>query len=582
MFLARFVFSIWCVLAVAIPAAPSTAQEVQDKAYIQVSSHSTLKQAIRAANRYVEAFPDLEVYSTSTGYFAVTVASIVPQKAARVLEKLKSNALIPQNSVYTPGYGYLRREWQRPTSAQPTAASTLAAIGAEQSWTESARRGVQNALVWSGDYVTRIDGDIGPSTRRAIKSFQATNGFAPTGYLTADEIGALEAIRIRRVAETGFQDSIDDQAGIRIGIPLRFFSNFSAEISETGLFKTYTTNREATSGFVTLISHELLPGQLQILYEVIDGLDTIPSDAYRVLRKDWFVISGSSAGLSTYAYVRQFGNDAKGFLLTWPENEAEIYGPISMAMYNSMENIPGINLERYVTLHPSEPRASAVPPKVAEPAAGEAVPPVASKGSTGTGFFVNSQGYVVTNEHVIAGCSRLLTVDGQPASVVVSDEARDLAVLFSPASQGLRLGASFAGRPVDLNADVTVVGYPLQGILQGLNVTRGSVSGLFGILGDTTGVQITAPVQQGNSGGPLLDEHGNVVGVVQSKLNAIAAAKVTGDIPQNVNFAIRGETVLTFLSQNSISYDVSNSTQVLPPTELAARARSFTAFVECH
>ena len=68
------------------------------------------------------------------------------------------------------------------------------------------------------------------------------------------------------------------------------------------------------------------------------------------------------------------------------------------------------------------------------------------------------------------------------------------------------------------------------------------------------------------------------MGVVQSKLKA---EESTGDMPQNVNFAIRGEVVQTFLSQNNIPFDVSLSDEILRPVSLAAQARKFTAFVEC-
>lgn len=580
--LARLFLSVClCLFSVIVPLS-ANAEGAEERAYIQVSSHPTLKQAVRAASGYVEAFPDLEIYSTSTGAFALSVASVEPDRATVILQSLKASGLIPQEALYTPGYDYLTKEWWKPSSIQPTSRVTLAAIASEKKWSESVRRGVQNALLWAGDYVTRIDGGFGPSTRRAIKLFQMENGFAPTGFLTSAQIEILEAIRTKRVAETGFQIVADEQVGMSIGLPLRYFSQYDAEISEGGLFKTLN-NAPGYYGrnFISLISHELAPGQLYGLYETVAGLSLVPAKSYRVFKEDWFVVSGTSDGISLYAYVRQFGNEAKGFLITWDTRDTDIYRPISMAMFNSLENIAGLNLERYVSLHPQTPPATVSTPTVSSPAPSEPEPPEHAGSSSGTGFFVNADGYLVTNQHVIAGCTKSLSVDGQPASVVVADEKRDLAVLFMPSGQGTRPHASFAGKPIDLNADVTVVGYPLQGILQGLNVTRGSVSGLYGLLGDTDSLQITAPVQPGNSGGPLLDEFGNVVGVVQSKLDAIKAIEITGDLPQNVNFAIRGQTVLTFLSQNSIAYDVTVPSEVLAPTALAARARGFTAFIVC-
>ena len=85
-----------------------------------------------------------------------------------------------------------------------------------------------------------------------------------------------------------------------------------------------------------------------------------------------------------------------------------------------------------------------------------------------------------------------------------------------------------------------MAGFPLPSLLQnGINITVGNVSALAGLGGNTALMQITAPVQPGNSGGPLLDLGGNLVGVVVSKLDTVQAFEITGDIPQNINFAIQ-------------------------------------------
>ncbi len=94
-------------------------------------------------------------------------------------------------------------------------------------------------------------------------------------------------------------------------------------------------------------------------------------------------------------------------------------------------------------------------------------------------------------------------------------------------------------------------------------------------------IQITAPVQPGNSGGPVLDASGHVVGVVVSRLDAIKLAQRTGRLPQNVNFAISGTAARTFLDAHKIRYRVSSSTSTVPAVDIAARARGFTVSVEC-
>ncbi len=94
-------------------------------------------------------------------------------------------------------------------------------------------------------------------------------------------------------------------------------------------------------------------------------------------------------------------------------------------------------------------------------------------------------------------------------------------------------------------------------------------------------IQITAPVQPGNSGGPVLDQSGHVVGVVVARLDAVKLVQRTGRLPQNVNFAISEGTVRAFLDANNVPYEVEPSDKPLPTADIAAKAREFTVRVEC-
>ena len=171
--------------------------------------------------------------------------------------------------------------------------------------------------------------------------------------------------------------------------------------------------------------------------------------------------------------------------------------------------------------------------------------------STGTGFAV-APGLLITNHHVIDGCTAIEVVSAvgrRRAAVVDADPLIDLALLRVP---GMRGGAAKLRSPnnVRLGEPVMVFGFPLSGSLtSGGNFTSGLVSGLRG-LRDTVGeIQITAPVQPGNSGGPVMDASGAVVGVVVAKLDALRSAIATGDIPQNFNFVVSLDTLSEFLTK---------------------------------
>ena len=196
--------------------------------------------------------------------------------------------------------------------------------------------------------------------------------------------------------------------------------------------------------------------------------------------------------------------------------------------------------------------------------------------STGSGFRI-TRGVVVTNHHVIDSCSRL-HVNGIASQVRGSDARSDLALLnvaLAGPSTSLRAQRAAIGE------SVAVAGYPLRGLLSGFNMTTGNLSSLSGVGGDTRLVQITAPVQPGNSGGPLLDSAGNLMGVVVSKLDAIKTAKITGDIPQNVNFAINANVLRSFLDSYSVNYETGSSERAIATTAIAEKAKGFTVLVEC-
>ena len=95
-------------------------------------------------------------------------------------------------------------------------------------------------------------------------------------------------------------------------------------------------------------------------------------------------------------------------------------------------------------------------------------------------------------------------------------------------------------------------------------MTRGNVSSLLGLMNDPRYLQISAPVQPGNSGGPLVDLAGRVVGIVTAKLDAVAVADATGDIPQSINFAIRPDAASTFLHQQGIAFETADPTRRWP------------------
>ncbi len=215
-----------------------------------------------------------------------------------------------------------------------------------------------------------------------------------------------------------------------------------------------------------------------------------------------------------------------------------------------------------------------------------APPPAAHKVSIGSGFIVNTAGTVLTDAHVVSDCKALRAVitdtnQTVEATILVKDPINDLAALKT----GLTTipPAPFRqDKPIRAGDGVVVIGYPLSTLLsREPNVTTGVVSAMAGLKGDRRYYQITAPVQKGNSGGPAADMSGNVIGIIQSKLDAMSIQQQFSDMPENVNFATKGDLVRKFLDDNAIAYGTHPAGESLSAADVADRIKQSMVLVEC-
>jgi len=166
------------------------------------------------------------------------------------------------------------------------------------------------------------------------------------------------------------------------------------------------------------------------------------------------------------------------------------------------------------------------------------------------------------------------------ANLVARDEKNDLAVVRS--NLLLSSVVLFRDGPVRPGDEVVALGYPLSGLLAtAANLTTGNVSALAGLRDDSRYLQISAPVQPGNSGGPLLDMSGHLIGIVTARLDDLNTMRSTGAIPQNVNFALKTDVARTFLDSQGIGYQTARSEQKLSAADVGEIARPSTVKIEC-
>ena len=202
--------------------------------------------------------------------------------------------------------------------------------------------------------------------------------------------------------------------------------------------------------------------------------------------------------------------------------------------------------------------------------------------SSGSGFAVSEDGYVVTNHHVIEGCQKVLVHSKEQsvqAIIVTSDPQNDLALLKADFKPDTVFPLS-ADRP-ELLQDVYVAGYPFgKNISSSVKVTKGIISSLTGIGNNFSNIQIDAALQPGNSGGPILDEKGNVVGVAVAKLDAELILENFGSLPEDTNFGIKSNIVRNILDSNEVDGPQANQDEI-SKTKLGKMISNGTYYISC-
>ena len=173
----------------------------------------------------------------------------------------------------------------------------------------------------------------------------------------------------------------------------------------------------------------------------------------------------------------------------------------------------------------------------------------------GTGFAVSPKGYLVTCYHVIHEADRIIVHSGKrslAAQVVALDPRNDLAVLKVDGWNGSFLGLAPSGE-VGYASEVTAAGFPDPTVLgKNPKISMGIVNSLSGVRADPRFLQISAPVQPGNSGGPLLSSSGRAVGVVAAGLNMKNRMEQGGYLPQTVNYAIKADLIHPLLKNAAV------------------------------
>ena len=202
--------------------------------------------------------------------------------------------------------------------------------------------------------------------------------------------------------------------------------------------------------------------------------------------------------------------------------------------------------------------------------------------SSGTGFFITDNGYVVTNNHVTNFCNTNdIHYNGlvYETILIANDPINDLSLLKANLKTNYKF--YFAKDDIGLLEDIYIAGFPFgYDLSTSVKVTQGIVSALSGLENNFSRFQVDAALQKGNSGGPIIDMNGNVVGVAVEKANYKYILENYDAIPENLNFGIKLSTLQTFLKSNGIKIDKKNDNN-LTKSEVGKLITNATVYVDC-
>ena len=426
------------------------------------------------------------------------------------------------------------------------------------------------ALTAAGYWPVVADPDFSRKLFDATVQYQADNGLSPSGVVDKELLAKVYRSSSPLLATWGFRPIEQPYRGHPVWVPMGL--ELIAERDQNGLtwrdpqkrvWVTYDYLRDAN----------LAAAYNSVVAKVVADGGQI---AFKSLKDDFFVVSSATHGLDSFIRGQA---DRRGLLwlsLFWLHDASDLHMDraailMSGSFASAMSGAPFAELPA-----PSPPAAPAVDPATASPGP---MPRHQERAQvSGTGFFVNSDGDVLTSAHSVDNCAGIAVARDQSpagdAGLIAHDAANDLAVLkttlrpekAAAIRSGVKLGEAIEA--------------PSSADSHGL--TGGAVTSLAGAGGDTRYLQFSGTAQPSDAGAPLFDQYGNVVAVISSNRatqNVVVAS--AGDVPPDVNFAIKGSLIATFLASNGIAFAEGAASHGISESDLVEQARAVGVSVSC-
>ena len=579
--------------ALLVPLSPLHAQ---DRVWLQIEAQPTLEEARDRAQAYSGVFPETNGFRLRSGWYAIALGPYGVAEGAGRLNALKRENLIPRDSFIADGRDFTEQFWPAAGAAaepeatpqeepeavteeplpeagaapEPEAMPEAEAVAEPEETAQQARASeaalevedrklLQVALQWFGFYEGGIDGAFGRGTRASMAAWQEVMGLEPTGILTSRQRATLVANYQAEVAEFGFAEVVEEEAGIQVTLPLALveFDHYEPPF-------VHFREKDGSGLTLVLISQPGDAAALSGLYDVLQTLDAMPPTGERGKTETDFRIHGTSASRDSHAWAQLASGTVKGFMLISAPGHEERDARILEVIEASFRSTGATALDPgMVPMEESARRGLLAGLEVRTPKFSR------------SGFFVDEAGSVVTTAEAVAGCSRI-TLERE-VEATVKAESGGLALLAPAARLAPAAVAEFQLQPDRIGAEVSVAGYSYEDRLPAPVLTFGTLEESRGLNGEEGVKRLALAALPGDAGGPVVDAAGGVTGLLLSD----AAADPSRELPPGVSFAASSATVAAFLKGAGLVVKEAALTDRLPPAQLTKRATGMTVLVSC-
>lgn len=382
------------------------------------------------------------------------------------------------------------------------------------------------------------------------------------------------------------------------------FSEFGASVKPMAFAEVYQSLQTGIvdgqeNSWANIYSQKFFEVQKYITEVNISNIDyTIVANA-----KWWYSLPVDiKAGLSeairestifNNTLIKEKQNDAKVAIISsgktqiisLSDNQFAEWQRASLPIYKKYESLIGKNILQAALSNRISSRSEVVEKdnyKSSRPSEAKKGSDQNIKAGSGTGFFITNAGHIVSNNHVIDQCNVVNAYykgDAKPLKILAIDRKNDLAILKAE----LKPDDTFPVAKDDaiLLEEIYVAGYPFGKSISGsVKVTKGVVSSLSGLGNNYSNIQIDASLQPGNSGGPIINKKGNVVGVAVAKLDYKKVIEAFNTIPENTNFGVKSSTLNQFLNANKINSSSPKGSD-MSIKDIGEKIEKATVYLDC-